>query len=298
MAARSFDYEAIWMKSVMFINRALDLDDDFEERAFWAACSLELLAKAALTKISPALIADIGTSGNSLLIATGLHQDASAFLSVPAKTVFNRCKSLTKHFDSTKAQKIAGNRNGYLHSGAAFCTSVPAARWWEDYWPLISILLAAQDKELTDFIGADRESEIELILTRSRKHAKERFQTLIDRATLTYQRLQRDELTEAEIAQIRSRFNGNFPYASGSVCPACGNEGALHGSTTLDVEDIFDYDENDNFVYTVSEVATDEFGCRSCGLLLRGPDAVAFAELPSSFEVRNEGPDEPEYGND
>ena len=51
MASRSFDYDAIWLKAVAFINRALDEADDFEERAFWAACCLELLAKAALTKL-------------------------------------------------------------------------------------------------------------------------------------------------------------------------------------------------------------------------------------------------------
>jgi hypothetical protein len=56
MATRSFDYDAIWLKAITFINRALDDTDDFEERAFWAACSLELLGKAALTKVNPALI--------------------------------------------------------------------------------------------------------------------------------------------------------------------------------------------------------------------------------------------------
>jgi hypothetical protein len=168
MATRSFDYDAIWLKAVAFINRALDATDDFEERAFWAVCSLELLAKAALAKISPALIADINADGNSLLIATGLHQDASTFVSVPAKTVFKRCQSLTKQFDSTRANKIAANRNGYLHSGAPFCAAIPAARWWEEYWPLVSILLPAQDKELADFVGSDRQEEINLLLTRSR----------------------------------------------------------------------------------------------------------------------------------
>lgn len=115
---------------------------------------------------------------------------------------------------------------------------------------------------------------------------------------MTYQRLQREELTPAEIAAIRSRVSGHFPYLSGYKCPACDNEGALRGSTTLNIEEVFDYDEDDNYIYTVSEVAAEEFGCRSCGLLLRGPDAVAYASLPASFEFRDEGPDEPEYGND
>lgn len=300
MADRSFDYEPIWLKAVAFINRALDLTDDFEERAFWAACALELLGKAALTKVNPALIADITPDAQSLLIATGLHEDASHFVSVQAKTVFMRCQSLSKGFDLVRAKRIAGNRNGYLHSGAPFCTGIPAERWWEEYWPLVSILLAEQGKELADLVGADREDEINTILARSRQHAEQRAQALIDRAKLMYQRLQRDELTEADLAAIRSRTSGHFLYVCGHTCPACGNEGTLRGGTTLESEDIYEYDENDDFIYTVREIATDEFGCRSCGLLLRGPDAVSYADLPSSFEFREEGPDEfePEYGND
>jgi hypothetical protein len=83
-----------------------------------AACSLELLGKAALTKVNPALIADITADGNALLIATGIHDDASTFVSVQAKTAFKRCQSLAKEFDLGRALKIAANRNGYLHSGA------------------------------------------------------------------------------------------------------------------------------------------------------------------------------------
>jgi hypothetical protein len=298
MTSRSFDYDAIWLKAVTFINRALDDTDDFDEKAFWAAGSLELLGKAALTKVNPALIADITADGNALLIAAGLHDDASTFVSVQAKTVFKRCQSLAKQFDFGRALKIAANRNGYLHSGAPFCTNIPASSWWEKYWPLVSILLAAQGKELADFVGADNVQEIKQILTRSKQHAEQRCQTLIDRASLAYQRLQRGELPTAEIAAISTRVSGHFPYSTTTTCPACSNPGALRGSTTLNVEDIFDYDEEDNYIYTVSEVASEEYGCRHCGLLLRGPDAISYANMPASFEFRDEGPDEPEYGND
>lgn len=298
MAYRSFDYDAIWLKAVAFINRALDAADDFDERAFWAACSLELLGKAALTKVNPALIADVTADGNALLIAAGIHDDASTFVSVQAKTVFKRCQSLAGQFDLTRAMKIAANRNGYLHSGAPFCTAIPEITWWEEYWPLVSILLAAQDKELAEFVGADRVQEINEILTQSKEHADKRCQTLIDRAKLAYQRFQRGEMLPAELSSLRTRVSGIAPYQSPYTCPACPNPGALRGGTVLNVEDVFDYDEDDNYVYTVSQVASEEFGCSGCGLLLRGPDAISYAKLPVSFEVRDEGPAEPEYGND
>jgi hypothetical protein len=162
----------------------------------------------------------------------------------------------------------------------------------------VSILLAAQDKDLADVVGADRVEEINQILARSKEHANKRCQTIIDRAKLAYQRLQRGDLPQGEVTAIRTRVSGESPYSTTATCPACSNAGALRGSTTLNIEDVFDFDVDDNYIYTVSEVASEEFGCRHCGLLLRGPDALTYANLPTSFEFRDEGPDEPEYGND
>ena len=138
MVARAFDYEVLWVKAMAFVNRALDVNDDFEERAFWAACSLELLAKAALTRINPALIADIERSGNSLLIASGLQQDSSSFVTIQAKTVYARCKAISRQFDADVALRFAANRNNYIHSGGPLCATIPEQRWWEDFWPLVA----------------------------------------------------------------------------------------------------------------------------------------------------------------
>ena len=46
-----WDYEALWLKAKLFLNRAMDDEPlrSFDEQAFWASQALELLGKAAET---------------------------------------------------------------------------------------------------------------------------------------------------------------------------------------------------------------------------------------------------------
>lgn len=299
MVARAFDYDVLWVKAMAFVNRALDNDEDFEVRAFWAACSLELLAKAALTRINPALIADVERGGNSLLIAAGLQQDSSKFVTVQAKTVFGRCKAISHQFDVNAALRVAGNRNSYIHSGAPFCAAIPERRWWEDYWPLVSILLAAQERDLADFVGEDRETEIETILAQSEQHAKERLEAQMERAKITWLRRTQSELTATDIARVRARTVNRRTFTSSYECPVCESSGQLRGDDTAEEQYVGEIDEEGHYVGTVYSVITDEFACSACGLMVLGPGAVGLADLPDQFDVNDDEPDfEPEYGND
>jgi hypothetical protein len=116
-----YDYEALWIKAKVFINRAMDPGAlrSFDEQAFWASAALELLGKAALAKVSPLLIADPQEEGRNLLIASGLVEGDARFKSVTAKTIFWRCERAFKPFSSNDALKMAAFRNEYLHSGTS-----------------------------------------------------------------------------------------------------------------------------------------------------------------------------------
>jgi hypothetical protein len=65
------------------------MDDDgirsFDEQALWASLALERLAKAALARVSPVLIAEPTEEGANLLASLGLTQGGDHFSSVRAK---------------------------------------------------------------------------------------------------------------------------------------------------------------------------------------------------------------------
>jgi len=90
-----YDYEALWLKAKSFLNRAMDDEGDersFDEQALWASLALELLAKAALARVSPLLIAEPTQDGTNLMIASGLIEGDARFTSVRAKTLYSRCR--------------------------------------------------------------------------------------------------------------------------------------------------------------------------------------------------------------
>jgi hypothetical protein len=149
-----YDHQALWIKSKLFINRALEDDlRSFDERALWASLSLELLAKAALSRVSPLLIAKPNEEGTNLLIASGLVEGEASFESIPAKTLFSRCKKSFRPFDDQRSQQFSMARNEYLHSGGTAFMAIPESAWWPRFWSQSIILLAALDKDVSDYIG-------------------------------------------------------------------------------------------------------------------------------------------------
>jgi hypothetical protein len=123
----SYDHAALWVKAKLFLNHAMDLNDPrtFDERALWASLALELLAKAALSRVSPLLIAAPTEDGTSLLIASGLVEGEARFNSVKAHTLYSRCHKAFKPFNQQEAQAIGNARNEYLHGGGLGFTGIP-----------------------------------------------------------------------------------------------------------------------------------------------------------------------------
>ena len=113
MTVAPYDHEALWIKAKLFLNHAMDPGDvrPFEERALWASLALELLAKSALSRVSPLLIATPQEDGTNLLIAAGLVSGEARFHSISARTLFERCHKAFKPFNKREALAIAEARN-------------------------------------------------------------------------------------------------------------------------------------------------------------------------------------------
>ena len=133
---KPFDDEALWLKAKLFLNRAMDPDShrSFDEQAFWASASLELLAKAALAKQSPILIAVPDEGGANLLMAIGLIEGTAKFNSISANTIFKRCERAFKPFSGIDAQRLADARNEYLHGAAVGFMPLTPDSWWPRFW--------------------------------------------------------------------------------------------------------------------------------------------------------------------
>jgi hypothetical protein len=131
-----YDSEALWMKAKLFTNRAMDDEDarSFDEQSLWASLALELLAKSALARVSPLLIAEPSEDGTNLLIASGLMSGEAQFKSVAAHTLYKRCARAFKPFSEPEARKITTGRNEYLHGSGIGFLGIPPEAWWPRFW--------------------------------------------------------------------------------------------------------------------------------------------------------------------
>lgn len=301
-----WDSDALWVKAELFINYALDdvPDRTFDERALWASLSLELLAKAALSRASPLLIAVPNEDGKNLLAAAGLIADEATFKTITASTLFKRCARAFKPFNDTEAIRISESRNGYLHSAAASITPVPEAAWWPRYWALAHVLVNACDRDLDAFVGNAHRAIVEAALAQNQQNVEERAGMLLERAK---QRLARFEAGEMRAPELRdwersTDLSAGLAYSTLVTCPACGSDdGSAEGDDVLSSEWMGEQvGEADYDAWLDLEIEADYFSCQRCRCVLDSFELLEAAGLPAQFEAIGDPGDfhEPEYGND
>lgn len=304
---KSYDHQALWLKAKVFLNRAMDETDErsFDEQALWASLALELLAKAALARVSPLLIAEPTEDGTNLLIASGLIEGDARFISVRAKTLYSRCQKAFKPFDESEAGKITHARNEYLHGSAAGFTAIPASAWWPRYWTLAVILVGALERSIDDLVGPDRSGTVERQLEQNQKNVEQRTEMLIERAK---QRLAQWEAgtLPAKVATEWSpgtSVTAGLRYSEAETCPACGGQGVIEGEDAIDVSVRYERVGEDDYDALVDvTVGAAHFGCEHCGLILDNYQLVEQAGFQATFDTMGDESEiadyEGDYGND
>lgn len=303
-----YDHVALWNKAKVFLNRAMDKEPErsFDEQALWASAALELLGKAALSRVSPLLIADPTEEGLNILIASKLIEGNAKFTSVSAGTIFKRCGRAFRPFSADDAQDFANARNEYLHGPGLNVMTLPPHAWWPRYWSLAAVLVTAQDRELEELVGPDRTSEVLSYLEQNTKNVEQRTEALISRAKqrLTlYRSKQLPVKIQMEWDTIPDLTLG-MTYSTPAQCPACGSSGTAEGedSSAADYRYEVEYDEEEGPIGMWAEITVpiDYFSCPTCHLVLDRYEMVVEAGMTETFTVIDDDPDppEPDYGND
>ncbi|WP_380165637.1 hypothetical protein [Jannaschia sp. R86511] len=301
-----YDDEALWMKAKLFVSRAMEgeFDRSFDEQALWASLALELLAKAALARQSPLLIAVPTEDGSNVLIALGLTSGVARFESVSAKTLYSRCERAFRPFSKPEADKITFARNEYLHGSTPGFTLMPPAAWWPKFWALAVILVGACDKEIDDLVGPSRLAVVNKHLEQNKKNVEHRTEMLLDRARQRRAQFEAGTLPAKVASQWKpgQLLTAGLKHSGNAGCPACGRDGVIEGNEVTDVEtEYLQIAENDYDVLVSLTVESEYFSCASCGLVLDEYELLMEAEVPSDFRTDGDSGDidrEEEYGND
>lgn len=304
----NWDYDSYWQKAKVYAGRALRERRDGPLFPFWSSLALEILARATLAKVHPALLAD-PRGDESMLYAFGFP--AKQPKSVPMATVVSRCGTLVDGFtkqEENAALLLVERRNEELHSGRPAFEDFPTSLWLTDFYRICNLLLRHQGKELADLFGPNEAEAAEKMIKEANKEVISQAKRAQGIACHDFEELEPDE-------QDRRREYGSLearrlmaPQSKLMPCPSCGAQALVSGRTVTESEPRL---EDDDIVKELTVLPT-ELRCFSCELKLARYGALQALDIGGQFgtewrvpAIDYYAPDldpadyyEPEYGND
>jgi hypothetical protein len=267
----------------------MDEDRDGPLFPFWATLSLELLGRATLAKVHPALLAD-PQQGENILYAFG-YGTAKNPKSIPAKTLFSRCQVVVPDFtgeDFIFCMSMIERRNQELHTGTPAFDDFPTQLWLAKYFRICKILLSFQTHNLIDLFGTDEAAAAEKMITAAEQKLVAKVRKLIEEAAKNFRLLDKDVQEEKmkEGARLASRQTTRDGEKIGKIvnCPACGAEALLLGEKISAQEPkLFE-----GILYTELVILPTKFCCFSCELSIEGHDNLHAVDFGGQFTTYEE----------
>ncbi|SFI13961.1 hypothetical protein [Halpernia frigidisoli] len=308
----SFDsawtYEKLWLKAKVYISKALSEDRESEMFPFFSAIALEFIARATLAKVHPVLLAD-PREGENILYVFGFQKKPLYIpISVPTKTVLERCEVIVPNFtenEKTFCKEITIKRNEELHSGNLGFDNFPTKIWLSKYYKTLKILLEFQEKTLLDFLGSDEADAAEEMIAEREANLEKTIKDRISRHKKSFKALSIEIQTEKISNSERDKWFGSRVYRKDEICPSCGNNGILTGKLIS----ISEGKASDSDITQNLNILPTYFICLCCDLQLTNHQELDSIELGGQykieeifdpreyFEIENIEPDF-DYGND
>lgn len=282
----SWERDALWSKAVLFMQRATAQDKESPEFGLWASLGLELLARAAVARTSPALLADPDKDQKNLLHALGISS-ISAPKSIPTVQVLSHCRTLVPAFTEDEfktASSLLNRRNEELHTGAAAFATFPLQSWIGGFFRCCKILSEHQGESLVTLFGDEEATVAEKILGKAEASIVNQVKSSIAAHARVFEAKDEDERKKlAEDAQAEGdklSHRGHHRVA----CPSCKCTATVQG-TTYGGERL---EHKDGMIIVRESVIPTKFSCPACDLKLSGYQELVAAGVGDHFTNRSE----------
>lgn len=275
------DPEALYLKAARYFQHTSDPGIDDWEYALWSSLSLELLARAALANVSPALLAETDKGWSSLYHALGFTPTEERFApkSIAISDVFKRLfgilPTFTKEHESFGIQHT-GRRNSELHSGDAAFDGVNRSAWQPRFYETCEILLASMGMTLEDFVGVEEAKVARKLIAAAADDSAKAVKGDVEAHRKVW--LAKDEKERAkqssQAAVVVTRFDGHRVQ-----CPACGSPALVFGEpVSAPVQRL-----KDGQITETQEYLPSKFGCVACRLRISGLSRLAAIGLSDRY---------------
>lgn len=282
----SWEREPLWTKAKIYFEKAFTEDREQPYFGLWCAMGLELLARSAISKVSPTLLAEPDRDQQNLLHALNLGSAKTQKKSISTNQVLSLCQTLITDFTEINlkvASAIINRRNEEVHTGGAAFAGYPTQQWIGGFYKCCKILAEFQEESLNSLFGDEIQREADLVLTEVEQEVLGKTKATIAAHKKVYEaKEEADRLAlsiEAEKKTEQLSHKGHHRVK----CPACNSFATVLGESYG--EDIIEH-KNDEIIVRQSVLPT-KFSCLACELRLNGYAALKAADLADHFTHRS-----------
>ena len=275
----SWDSAGLWAKGKHFTDIAGEHEQSSADFALFSALGLECLARAALTKVHPALNADPREDVN-LLYGFGFNVTAKP-RSLPAHSVYLRLEKIVSGFSKPHRELcefLSLQRNAHLHSAELPFDNLSPAKWLPRYYDTITVLNEYLGRSLEDFVGLEAAATATDLI----KSLNEEVMKSVKEKTAAHAKVWSAKPKPEQQVLAQAAFSATVHLGWGEVmryCPVCSSNGTLSGTQVKEFPEKY---ENEELTVDVQFLASG-FKCAACGLHLKGVEEIAHSDLDTHF---------------
>lgn len=281
----SWNREDLWTKAALFMSRAVEEDRENETFGLWAAMGLELLARSAVAKVSPLLLAEPDRDQKNALHFLGYGSGTPK--SIATTQVLLLCRTLVPDFteDELKgASALINRRNDELHTGEAAFSSFPTQAWLPGFYRCCKILAEFQGESLESLLGNEEAKAAAETLKKTEENTLGKVKSLIAAHAKVFSGKDAEEQArlseEAEKQSLAQVHHGHHRVK----CPSCSRVATVQGDTYGSVR----VEHGDGRITVRQNVVPTRFSCLACGLRLTGYAELLAASVADHFTRRIE----------
>lgn len=276
--------DALLSKAKLYFRKAFDEDRDSTYFGLYCALGLELLARASLANISPALLADTSSTEN-LLYALGLKDTSGKQKSIMTNKVIALCAELIPDFDKDiqhVATLMTERRNEELHTGGGGFAEYDVDKWLASFYKACLVLGKSVGESLITLFGRASAKEAEEIIEQDTEKVKK---TVLDKISARKKTYEEDlETRPQEIQELIERSKLLLAQKTHEgyhkvECPCCKNVALIYGKESIASHESIVDDE----VEVKRDVTANSFQCEVCKLRLTSYAELKIAGLPLHY---------------
>jgi hypothetical protein len=276
--------DALLRKARVYAERASDVETGTSLEQLWSLFAVELLARAAVARVHPVLLAD-PQDGAQLLHAFGFGNPKPP-RSVPITTVFRRCQAIVPRFTESltrDAVALMNLRNEELHTGGTVLETLRSSTWQPKYYAICEVLLDFLGLGLDDFFPSQRASTARTILDGLAQDVESAVKERIADRSRWFRDLDDGERATHLRDQVSATSIRNAPASRERIvaCPSCGSKAAVGGEAAGSSAPRV----GDGEIERDIRMLPTRFACAVCDLCLEGHAELYHAGLGDEFSV-------------